>query len=141
MADHRLDDLIHTLASALVHGRTQGARAHLARLQARLGSGQTLAVSTLVDGCWQSHPVPLAELVIPRGVLATCLEVQIDCRLEELDGPDGAPPALALCPCTEPADHLLTICLRGGTPVHGELLLDGQLLRHFSVEPHAIAER
>jgi hypothetical protein len=141
MADHRLDDLIHTLASALAHGRTQSARAHLVRLQARLGSGQTLAVSTLVDGCWQTHPVALAELVIPRGVLATCLEVQIDCCLEELDGSDDARPTLALCPGAEPADHLLTICLRGGTPIHGDLLLDGQLLRHFSVDPHAIAER
>lgn len=140
MADHRLDDLIHVLASALAHGRAQGARAHLARLQARLGGGQTLAVSTLVDGQWQSHPVPLAELVVPRGVQATCLEVQIDCCLEELDGSDAALPLLALCPCAAPADHLLTVCLRGGTPIHGELLLDGQLLRTFRVDPHAIAE-
>ncbi|MGH8038579.1 MAG: hypothetical protein ACREPC_16100 [Stenotrophomonas sp.] len=140
MADHRLDDLIHVLASALAHGRAQGARAHLARLQARLGSGQTLAVSTLVDGQWQSQPVPLADLVLPRGVLATCLEVQIDCCLEELDGGHGALPLLALCPCTAPAEHLLTISLRGGTPIHVELLLDGQLLRTLSVDPHATAE-
>lgn len=141
MADHRLDDLIHTLAAALAYGRAQGAHAHLARLQARLGSGQTLAVSTLVDGHWKTQPVPLAELVMSRGVLATCLEVQIDCCLEELDARDGALPALALRPCAAPADHLLTICLRGGTPIRGELLLDGQLLRTFSVDLHAIVER
>lgn len=135
MADHRLDDLIHTLARALAHSRQQCARTHLQRVQARLGTGQTLAVSTLVDGHWQPHDVPLAELVLPRGLLSSRLEVQIDCCVEELDDGDAPLLGLAVCPCEPPGEHLLTIRLEGGTPLRGELLLDGQRLRRFSVEP------
>lgn len=140
MADHRLDDLIHTLARALALTRHRCAHTHLQRLQARLGSGQTLAVSSLVDGRWLQQDVPLAELIVPRGILATTLEVQIDCALDEVAGVDGQPPLIALRPCMEAAEHRLTICLHGGTPLCGELLLDGQILRRFSLDPSSPAE-
>ncbi|MCS4235879.1 hypothetical protein [Stenotrophomonas sp. BIGb0135] len=140
MADHPLDDLIHTLARALADSRHRCAHAHLQRLQARLGAGQTLVVRSLVDGQWLQHDVPLAELIVPRGILATTLEVQLDCEVEEVAGADGLPARIALHPCTGEAEHRLTICLHGGTPLHGELLLDGQSLRRFSLDPPSTAE-
>lgn len=133
MADHRLDDLIQTLAHALAHSRQQCAREHLRRVQARLGSGETLAVSTLENGQWQRHDVPLAELMLPQGLLSSRLEVRIDCCVEELDSTDGRLPRLAVVPCEAPGEHCLTLCLQGGTPMRGELLLDGQRLRSFNV--------
>ncbi len=140
MADHRLDDLIHTLARALAQARRGCANAHLQRLQARFGAGQMLAVRSLVDGQWRQHEVPLAELIVPRGILATTLEVQIDCEVEEVACADGLVAAIALYPCTGEAEHRLTICLHGGTPLRGELLLDGQVLRRFSLDPPSTAE-
>jgi hypothetical protein len=137
MAEHRLDDLINTLAQALFRTRHRCAHRHLQRLQVRLG-GQTLDVSRLVDGEWWREAVPLAELVTPLGILATTLEVQIDCELEELDAEEGQPASIALYPCSERAEHCLTIRLRGGSPLNGEVLLDGQVLRHFSVDPRSV---
>ncbi|WP_313217371.1 hypothetical protein [Stenotrophomonas sp.] len=132
MADHRLDDLIETLAHALARTRGRCAREHLHRLQQRWGA-RGLDVATLVDGHWEQRTLPLADLVKPRGIMAMALEVQIDCRIEELRGTRSQPPGLALCPCSDRADHRLTICLQGGNPMHGQLLLDGQPLRTFSV--------
>lgn len=133
MADHRLDDLIHTLAHALAQARAHGTREHLQRMQARLGSGQTLAVSTYVQGQWQTQDVPLAELVVPHGLLSSRLEVRIDCCVEEADAGSDTPWGLLLCPCDAPGEHLLTIRLEGADPLRGELLLDGQRLRRFSI--------
>ena len=133
MADHRLDDLIHTLAHALARARAAGTREHLQRIQARLGSGQTLAVSTYADGQWQTQDVPLAELVVPHGLLSSRLEVRIDCCVEEADEDSASPWGLALCPCDAPGEHLLTVRLEGSHPLQGELLLDGQRLRRFTV--------
>lgn len=142
MADHALDDLIHTLAHALLQARRYGRREHLQRVQARLGSGQTLAVSTYVDGQWQTQDVPLAELVVPHGLLSSRLEVRIDCCVEEPDEGSDAPWGLMLCPCEAPGEHLLTIRLEGADPLRGELLLDGQRLRRFSIggDPPGTAE-
>ena len=140
MPDHRLDDLIDTLAQALAQTRHRCAHAHLQRLQARLGTGQTLPVSSFVDGRWVQHAVPLAELIVPRGILATTLHVQIDCDVEEVVQGGDAPALIALRPCSGPGEHLLTICLCGGTPLRGELLLDGQTLRLFSLDPPPTAE-
>lgn len=134
MADHRLDDLIHTLAHALAQARAHGTSEYLQRVQARLGSGQTLTVSRYLQGQWQTEEVPLAELVVPQALLSSRLEVQIDCCVEEADAGDENPWGLLLCPCDAPGEHLLTIRLEGASPLRGELLLDGQRLRRFSVD-------
>jgi len=139
MADHRLDDLIHTLAQALLQARASGTREHLQRVQARLGSGQTLAVSTYVDGRWQTGDVPLAELVVPHALLSSRLEVRIDCCVEEADEGSDSPWGVLLCPCEAPGEHLLTVRLEGANPLQGELLLDGQRLRRFTVGTDPLA--
>lgn len=134
MADHRLDDLIHTLAQALMQARASGTREHLRRVQARLGRGQSLAVSRYVDGRWQAEDVPLSELVVPHALLSSRLEVRIDCCVEEADEDGASSGGLLLCPCEAPGEHLLTLRLEGAHPLQGELLLDGQHLRRFTVD-------
>ncbi|WMJ71053.1 hypothetical protein [Stenotrophomonas sp. 24(2023)] len=134
--DPHLDDLIATLARALVCTRQSCAQAHLQRLQARLYRGQALCVQHWQDGHWQPLQVPLHELVTPAGIVASTLEVQIDCDVEESDADaHGQPPALALLPTHHQAPHRLTIVLHGGNPLRGELLLDGQLLRPLRIDP------
>ncbi|WP_313420614.1 hypothetical protein [Stenotrophomonas sp.] len=134
-ADARLDDLITTLARALSRTRQRCARQHLQRLQARLYRGGTLQVQRWHDGGWQPLQVALDELVPPGGILASTLEVQIDCDIEEL-GTAAAdlPLPLVLSPIAGDAPHRLTIVLHGGTPIHGELLLDGQRLRSLRID-------
>ncbi|KAA3601964.1 hypothetical protein JY452_08105 [Stenotrophomonas maltophilia] len=135
-ADPHLDDLIATLARALARTRQSCAQAHLQRLQARLYRGQALCVQHWQDGRWQAMDVPLHELVAPGRILASTLEVQIDCDVEEAEpDQDGQPPALALLPTHRDAPHRLTIVLYGGNPLRGELLLDGQLLRPLLIDP------
>lgn len=135
-ADAHLDDLIATLAQALVRTREQCAKAHLQRLQARLYRGGVLHAQQWQDGAWHPLQVPLEQLVEPGRILATTLEVQIDCEVAEAaPGRAGLPAGLVLLPSDHGAAHRLTIILHGGNPVHGQLLLDGQLLRPLLIPP------
>lgn len=134
MADHLLDDLIDTLAISLGKVRHACAQRHLERLQSRLGGSDSLVVRTLVDGTWREESVPIGELVRPSGLIASALEVQIACRVEEIPASDGGLPPLVLCPTDGPVEHLLSISIAGGSPIRGELYLDGHLLRPFEVK-------
>lgn len=140
MAEASFDRFLDGLHGALVRARAAGRRRREQLLQQQFGGAgdgdATFAIPTLRPEGWCTERVPLVDLLEPREIGISQLIVEIACELRvKRTGPHGRDACVIIDVCNgsraASARHRLRVHLRGVDLPHGDVFIDGRLLRRI----------